>query len=53
MFGDWETNRASFDKLRMRVFPNATKVFPHPELVEGRKLLMQCKNLYTRSDHPS
>ncbi|MGE0120241.1 MAG: hypothetical protein AB7S71_22500 [Dongiaceae bacterium] len=34
--GIWERRYASFDKLRMRVFHRATKIFPHPELVEGR-----------------
>jgi len=27
---------ASFDKLRMRCFLDATTALPHPELVEGR-----------------
>jgi len=36
-----ERLRASFDKLRMRAFHCATKISPHPELVEGRRMLMQ------------
>ena len=38
---DWDRHPASFDKLRMRVFLPATKIFPHPELVEGRRVAMQ------------
>ena len=38
---DLDQRRASFDKLRMRFFPCATKIIPHPELVEGRKIIMQ------------
>jgi len=33
--------RASFDKLRMRGFLDATKISPHPELVEGREIVLQ------------
>src|SRR5262249_40933471 len=33
--------RASFDKLRMRSILCATKISPHPELVEGRSVLFQ------------
>jgi hypothetical protein len=33
--------RASFDKLRMRVFPSASKTVPRPERVEGRTLVMR------------
>jgi hypothetical protein len=36
-----DKRRASFDKLRMRVFLDATKTLPHPELVEGRRIVMQ------------
>jgi hypothetical protein len=39
--GDWDYRRASFDKLRMRDFLRASKVFPHPELVEGRRMVLQ------------
>ena len=39
--GDWDDRSASFDKLRMRDFLRATKIFPHPELVEGRRLVLQ------------
>jgi len=35
-----DQRRASFDKLRMRVFLGATKTSPHPELVEGRTVVM-------------
>src|SRR5262249_52437347 len=44
--------RASFDKLRMRVFHRATKIFPHPELVEGRRMALQrCVNLVVLLRH--
>jgi hypothetical protein len=36
----WDQRYASFDKLRMRCFLDAIKISPHPELVEGRTLLM-------------
>src|SRR5262245_14727677 len=39
--GDWDQQAASFDRLRVRVFLSATKAFPHPEPVEGRKSVMQ------------
>jgi hypothetical protein len=39
--GDLDRQRASFDKLRMRFFLRATKVTPHPELVEGRTVALQ------------
>src|SRR5262249_16467051 len=39
--GDLDRRRASFDKLRMRVFRRATKSVPHPELVEGRRMALQ------------
>jgi len=38
---DLEQLPASFDKLRMRCFLRATKNFPHPELVEGRRMVLQ------------
>jgi hypothetical protein len=40
----WDRQCASFDRLRMRVFLGATKIAPHPELVEGRKMVMQRKD---------
>jgi hypothetical protein len=40
----WDRQYASFDRLRMRVFLGATKTAPHPELVEGRKMIMQRKD---------
>src|SRR6185295_10200210 len=44
-WGEWARRRASFDKLRMRAFLRATKIFPHPELVEGRRAVLQrCAN---------
>ena len=44
MTGDLERPRASFDRLRTRVFLCAMKIFPHPELVEGRRMVMQPGN---------
>jgi len=41
----WDQGRASFDKLRMRVFLRAIKIPPHPELVEGRTLVLQAKSI--------
>jgi predicted small lipoprotein YifL len=38
---DLDRRRASFDKLRMRTFLRATKTIPHPELVEGRRAILQ------------
>jgi len=38
---DWARRGACFDKLSMRLFLNATKNLPHPELVEGRTALKQ------------
>src|SRR5215469_11936892 len=40
-----QDRHTSFDKLRTRkigngIFPNATKRGPHPELVEGRKIVL-------------
>src|SRR5882724_2953924 len=53
--GEWDRRRASFDKIRMRVFLCATKIFPHPELVEGRRTVLQrCVNpiaAWGRDDH--
>jgi formylmethanofuran dehydrogenase subunit B len=37
----WDRHPASFDKLRMSTDFHATEVHPHPELVEGRKAVMQ------------
>ena len=39
--GELDRRRASFDKLRMRDFLRASKIFPHPELVEGRGIAVQ------------
>jgi hypothetical protein len=36
-----DRQRASFDKLRMRYFLRAIKIAPHPELVEGRTIVLQ------------
>jgi len=38
--GDGDQRDASFDKPMMKVFLRATKVVPHPELVEGRIALI-------------
>src|ERR1700741_3322791 len=43
--GECDRRRASFDRLRMRFFLRATKISPHPELVEGRRAVVQrCVN---------
>jgi hypothetical protein len=39
-FSDLHDDHASFDKLRMRSTLGGTKKVPHPELVEGRTLLI-------------
>jgi predicted small lipoprotein YifL len=39
--GELDRRRASFDKLRMRTFLRATKIIPRPELVEGRRAVLQ------------
>ena len=39
--GDWDRRRASFDRLRMRSFLRATRNSPHPEPVEGRRIVLQ------------
>ena len=39
--GGLDRRRASFDQHRMRSFLCATKNFPHPELVEGRRIVLQ------------
>jgi hypothetical protein len=44
-----DQRRACFDKLSMRAFLRATKVAPHPDLVEGRTAGMQP---YNRSAAP-
>jgi hypothetical protein len=36
----WPDRRASFDKLRMRRNLGGTKKDPHPDLVEGRTVLI-------------
>jgi hypothetical protein len=46
--GDWDRQRASFDKLRIRDFLRAAKNSPHPELVEGREMLLQWECYATR-----
>ena len=38
---DLDRRRASFDKLRMRYFLRATKNSPHPEPIEGRRMVLQ------------
>ena len=38
---DLDQRPASFDKLRMRDFLRAMKISPHPELVEGRTVIVQ------------
>jgi hypothetical protein len=37
--------RASFDRLRMRAIHCATNISPHPELVEGRNMVMQPRDV--------
>jgi putative lipoprotein len=36
-----DRHRASFDRLRIRSFLRATKNSPHPEPVEGRRIVLQ------------
>jgi len=39
--GGLDQRRASFGKLRVRVCFCATKIFPHPGLVEGRRVVLR------------
>jgi hypothetical protein len=39
--GGLDRHRASFDRLRMRSFLCAARNSPHPELVEGRRMVLQ------------
>src|ERR1700741_4866335 len=47
--GECDRRRASFDRLRVEVFLRATKISPPPELVEGRRAVVQrCVNPVAR-----
>jgi hypothetical protein len=42
---EWDRRGASFDKLRMRASFCATKGLPHPELVEGRVMIVHAEHV--------